>query len=140
MPIRVVISGLRNPFTNAVSDSFAVQTFDAYSEAGQLNFYFIDKKTTGMVVKSKCNYPCKDCSGDNADVCTECYEDSDTPFFQTGGCVKQCASSRFYNKQLKSCELCDATCLQCSGTSSTCTKCGVNDYLFLDPATQSCVK
>jgi len=75
-----------------------VQTFDTYSEKGLLNFYFIDKKTTGMVVRSKCNYPCKDCNPDNADVCTECYPDSETPFLQLGSCVKQCATSRFFNE------------------------------------------
>jgi hypothetical protein len=131
--IRVIIKGLRNPFTNAISDSFAVQTFDAYSEGGQLNFYFIDKKTTEMAVRSKCNFPCKDCLDDNADVCTECFDDSEAPFLQQGSCVKQCATNRFYNANSKQCDECDRTCLQCSGTSGTCTKCGVDNFLFLDP-------
>jgi proprotein convertase subtilisin/kexin type 5 len=122
------------------TDSFSVQTFDTYSEEGQLNFYFIDKKGTQLVIRSKCNYPCKDCDASNAEVCTECYSDSDLPFLQLGVCVKECATSRFYNAVTKQCDACDKTCLQCATTSSTCTKCGVEDYLYLNPVTSSCLK
>ena len=97
-PIRVTLKGLRNPYTNIPTDSFSVQTFDTDIVDGALNYFFIDKKSTDMIVKSKCNYPCKDCDEANAGVCTLCYSDSDLPFLQLGKCVEECATSRFFNE------------------------------------------
>lgn len=139
LPIEVTISGLRNPYTNVPTDSFSVQTFDTFSENGKLNFYFIDKKATGMVIVSKCNYPCKDCLDGDGDSCTACYADSLTPFLQLSTCVEQCATSRFFNRATNRCDLCDSTCLQCSGRADICTKCGVGDHLYLDQDQNRCL-
>jgi len=65
--LKVVINGLRNPFTNATSDSFEIQTFDF--QDGQYT-YFIDKADKTLTLDSKCSYPCADCDESTPDICT----------------------------------------------------------------------
>lgn len=69
------ITGLRNPFTNATTDSFEIQTFDF--QDGQYT-YFIDKADKTLVLQSKCSYPCADCLDNQPTSCTKCFPDDVT--------------------------------------------------------------
>jgi len=96
--ITVVVIGLRNPFTNAKTDSFKVKSFNYVD--GKYT-YFIDKVEEGLFLSSKCSYPCNDCNIYTPDVCLSCYSlntvGDGLPLLQLGKCVSQCATSRFYN-------------------------------------------
>lgn len=129
--ISVAVTGLRNPFTNAKTDSFKVQSFNFVD--GKYT-YFIDKVEQGLFLSSKCSYPCKDCNIETPDICLSCYPlttvGNGLPLLQLGKCVTQCATSRFYNLKTQQCDACDPTCLECDGTATRCTSCGVDDYLY----------
>ena len=129
--ISVVVKGLRNPFTNAKTDSFKVQSFN-YGDGTYT--YFIDKVEQGLYLSSKCSYPCKDCNIETPDECLSCYSlttvGDGLPLLQLGKCVTKCATSRFYNLKTSQCDACDPTCLECDGTATRCITCGVDDYLY----------
>ena len=118
-------------------------TFD-YNE--RANFYYlIDEVTNHVTINSKCDYPCKDCpqSGTDADgepiydvkTCIACFDDPAIPqvraFLQVDTCVEKCAADRYFDETTQRCELCDPKCLSCDGQATSCTSCGVGDYLFL---------
>lgn len=70
--IRILLDGLRNPFTNAETDSFQMTTFNFVS--GRF-YYYIDTVEKGLTFNAECDYPCKTCPSDNPELCTSCYED-----------------------------------------------------------------
>ena len=135
--ITVTLSGLKNPYTSDVTDSFQMTTFNLVDDKF---FYWIDRVTTGLTINSKCNYPCKNCLEDDPSHCLSCYPEDETsesdssviegrPFLQEDTCVSQCAANRFYDGER--CLLCDSTCLSCAGTAKTCTSCGIAEFLYL---------
>ena len=133
--IRLVVSGLRTPYTSDETDSFQMTTFNYVDDTF---YYMIDKVVTGLTINSKCNYPCKDCPDDEPSVCLACYPEDlnisvqkGKPFLQVDTCVEQCSGDRYYDAATERCEKCDPKCLSCETSSTFCTSCGIDIYLFL---------
>mmetsp|Transcript_10910 Transcript_10910/g.16555 ORF Transcript_10910/g.16555 Transcript_10910/m.16555 type:complete len:281 (-) Transcript_10910:3532-4374(-) len=117
---------MKNPLDNRPSDSFEVVTFNKEDNS----LYLVDQLLEGLSIKSKCNYPCEECSSGNPSSCTRCFSD-DKPFLQDGTCLDRCSDGRFYERLTGQCLTCDPTCLTCDQYSYNCTTCGVSNFLLL---------
>lgn len=135
--LTITIDGLRNPLNNEASASFEIVTFDRVDDV----LYFVDQVVTGLEVDSLCDYPCNTCLASDPTHCLSCLaeaEGSSMPYLQENTCLSAC-SDGLYPDAEGICQPCDYTCLKCEGSASTCTQCGIGDYLFLDPDARECV-
>ena len=70
--VQITLANMKNPSTSTSSSSFTVSTYEVNSG----NNYILDTVTTGLTLKSNCNYPCKECSSSTPSVCTSWLKDS----------------------------------------------------------------
>lgn len=131
--LKITIEGLKNPLHNEKSSSFEVVTFNRFEDEDSSVLYFIDQVIEGLQIDSLCNYPCNECEPTDPDSCLSCFPapKSDRPYLQINTCLAECSDGRYYDQKTLRCELCDPTCLTCSGSKDICTSCGVGDYLHL---------
>lgn len=115
--ITITLEGFKNPIYSDATDSFIVKTMNIESST----YYYIDQVTSGLVLNSPCDYPCKSCLTTSTSNCTACYSTGDLNKLQGGTCVATCATGKFYNSKTGACEDCTSPCLACSGSATTCT-------------------
>lgn len=73
---------------------------------------------------SPCLPPCKLCVSQSA--CLTCI--SQSYYFYNGNCLTACPFGHYSLSNI--CEMCDLSCLQCSGNRLNCTQCPPNHYLM----------
>jgi len=54
----------------------------------------------------------------------------DTNSYESGGECVSCHSGYFYSTLISQCALCDSNCKSCSTSSTTCTECYDNLFLY----------
>jgi len=131
--LELVISGFSNPPTVTPTTPFSVSLLTADGSS-------LDRlEQSSLVVQSKCNYPCKDCS--NPSVCTACMTSDMGPLnlLQEGTCVASCRTGLYQFGNL--CAYCDPTCLSCDISPLVCTTCNTTSaqpYLFNNQCVPKC--
>jgi hypothetical protein len=125
--ITIIIDGLRNPYNNEASSSFQIVTFNKVNNV----LYFLDQVSDGLIIRSQCAYPCKDCESSHPTQCLSCFADSALPFLQENTCLAGCSQGRYFDVEANKCLRCDRSCLTCSDSAKTCTTCGVGTNLLL---------
>lgn len=121
--VTVIIDGFKNPVFAEQTDSFIIKTLTTDS-------YQIDAIDSGLVLNNYCDYPCLTCKDEDPSDCLSCFS-TGLNKLQGGTCVSECATGKFHNTGTGACEDCDSSCLDCEGSTTTCTACGLGDLLFL---------
>ena len=98
--IHITLDGLRTPYLSDPTDSFQMTTFNYIDDTF---YYFIDQKTQGIIISSKCDYPCKDCPDNEPSTCLSCYPNDVNKYLQVDTCVQECAADRYYDAPTDQC-------------------------------------
>lgn len=106
-----------------MSDSFTIITLT-------VDGFYVDTVDYGLVLNSKCNYPCEECSLVDSSECRSCFRNGALPFLQLGTCTRGC-STGFYDNGNGECLECGPNCLGCFGSADSCTACGIGNLLYL---------
>ena len=94
------------------------------------NYYFLNNECL------VCHETCMNCHGTSSYDCDSCNITTGL-FLYNSQCINQCPSRYFYDSSIKTCNLCDSSCLSCNDSSSNdCLKCQPNLLLTLDNACQ----
>ena len=127
----VKIYGIRNPSRSTENIYFNLTTMNEDE--------YISESSQSEEQNLPCNFPCMECDEGFPDNCTHCFPDGDAAF--DGGtsyylfysdqevCVDVCPTHVF-NDSLTTCAACDATCSECDISSTNCTQCYPDTYLF----------
>lgn len=73
--IKILLSQLRNPSENIVTDSFKIETWtqeDTWTDLG----FRLDHVLSNITVNFYCEYPCMSCNRDEQSHCNSCYPQS----------------------------------------------------------------
>lgn len=112
--IQIIISTLKNPAKNLVTETFQIRTFTKEGFA-------LDALTEKLTINFFCEYPCAQCNLIKTQ-CTECYAGDTFPIFFNYTCLAQCPSS-YTNTSTLNCTECISPCKECIGDGETCTEC-----------------
>lgn len=130
--IKIEITGFKNPNTSATTEPF---TIDIFTEDGQV----LDRlQHPGLSIKSRCNYPCKDCSL-GPDVCDSCLTldlNTNLILLEEKKCVDVCRPG--YYQVGNTCQKCDSSCKTCDISPLLCTSCPPENYLFNNRCVSAC--
>ena len=125
--INVTVVGLINTLYASATHTFIAETRTSASG------FKIDQRNQGMTVRAFCDYPCRTCPSTATTQCLTCFTNW---YLQDSSCVQQCSEGKILNNGI--CESCDASCVACSVSATTCTKCGKDGFLFLNPLNNQC--
>jgi len=116
--------------TNCVTCASASQCYTCDTH------YFLNSGTGSC---DQCDSTCATCRGSAATDCVLC-PDTYTLKVSTSECVQlSCTSSEYANYDIGECEACDATCLTCSGTTTTdCLTCSGTNVLSTNNQCLAC--
>lgn len=112
-----MISKLRNPNKNVISDSFTIETQSPKN-------FTLDLINNDVTVNFFCEYPCATCPQNNTlkDYCLSCYSSAPERNFFDNKCYDICPEG-YVNTTTNNCTACEAPCAACTGDPTYCTKC-----------------
>ncbi|CDW73373.1 UNKNOWN [Stylonychia lemnae] len=134
---RLNIQGFKNSNSSAATNSFMLEYFTPEG-------YPIEIIQSGLTLKTKCNWPCRDCNIINGGptTCTACNPKDITSLYmlQDSTCISNCSTSYYFSGSDSQglCLKCNSTCLTCNQSASECTSCNTkSNYPFL--SSKECV-
>eukprot|EP00347_Sterkiella_histriomuscorum_P006920 403350927 len=138
----VQIEGLVNSQSSTFSQSLVIDTFTSDN-------YILERVSSGLVIKPKCNYPCADCvSTSTPTQCSKCIPYSMAhpyAYLQGNICAQVCNDGYYVSSndpaQSQTCQKCSSLCKTCKNSASFCTSCDQrSDYtaLYLNNCTGLC--
>ena len=143
-PVKIILSHVKNPETNADLLPFVLETFDDYDMQ-----FPIDKLEYQPLLE--CNYPCFTCSGTDKNFCQSCWPDTITSNVflmqveNSSTCKARCDDGYTTDGHPeKVCQECDASCATCvdeglEGDAAICLTCAPGYDLF-DAVNNLCLR